>query len=80
MARIRLFAAAREAAGTGRDVLDGSTVAEVLRAAIDRYGDPFAEVLSSSRVWCNGEPADPEDRVGDLDEVAVLPPVSGGWR
>lgn len=79
MAKLRLFAAAREAAGTGRDVLDGATVAEVLDAAVGRYGAGFAEVLSTSRVWCNGEPADPADPVTDLDEVAVLPPVSGGW-
>lgn len=79
MATLRLFAAAREAAGTGRDVLDGRTVAEVLDAAVARYGAAFAEVLRTSRVWCNGEPADPEDLVTDLDEVAVLPPVSGGW-
>jgi len=79
VATLRLFAAAREAAGTGRDVLGGTTVAEVLDAAVARYGAAFAEVLRTSRVWCNGEPADPEDPVTDLDEVAVLPPVSGGW-
>ena len=79
MAKLRLFAAAREAAGTGRDVVDGATVAEVLEAAVARYGTGFAEVLNSSRVWCNGEPAAPGDLVSDLDEVAVLPPVSGGF-
>ncbi|MBU6329591.1 MAG: MoaD/ThiS family protein [Acidobacteria bacterium] len=78
MATIRLFAAAREAAGTGRDTLGGATVAEVLGAAVDRYGATFAEVLASARVWCNGEPAEPTDPVSDDDEVAVLPPVSGG--
>ena len=78
MATLRLFAAAREAAGTGHDVVDGTTVAEVLEAAVARYGTAFAEVLNSSRVWCNGEPAAPGDPVSDLDEVAVLPPVSGG--
>ncbi len=30
------------------------------------------------RVWLNGEPADPQDPVGPLDEVALIPPVSGG--
>jgi molybdopterin converting factor small subunit len=29
-------------------------------------------------VWVNGEPASPNDPVRDDDEVAVLPPVSGG--
>ena len=78
MATLRLFAAAREAAGTGRDELDGSTVGDVLDAAVSRYGAAFADVLETCRVWVNGEPADRGDAVGIDDEVAVLPPVSGG--
>ena len=78
MATLRLFASAREAAGTSSAVLPGSTVADVLSAAVARYGSDFAEVLETSRVWCNGEPAEPGDPVVDADEVAVLPPVSGG--
>jgi sulfur-carrier protein len=78
MARLRLFASAREAAGTGRDVVDGVTVADVLAEAVNRYGRGFADVLSTARVWVNGEPADATTIVGDTDEVAVLPPVSGG--
>ena len=75
---LRLFAAAREAAGTGRDEVGGATVAEVLSRARERYGEGFASVLRSSRVWVNGQPADDDQAVGDGDEVAVLPPVSGG--
>jgi molybdopterin converting factor small subunit len=78
VARIRLFAAARQAAGTGRDVLDGSTVGDVLAAATARYGHDFAAVLATCRIWVNGEPAESATPVGDTDEVAVLPPVSGG--
>lgn len=78
MPTIRLFAGAREAAGTDRDDLDGATVRAVLDAAVERYGDGFAAVLGSCRVWVNGEPADPDDPVGEADEIAVLPPVSGG--
>ena len=78
MATLRLFASAREAAGTDRATLDGSTVGEVLDAARVRFGEGFAAVLASSRVWVNGEPAGDADAVTDADEVAVLPPVSGG--
>jgi molybdopterin converting factor small subunit len=78
VATIRLFAGAREAAGTGRDVLPGATVAEVLDAACRRYGSDFTAVLGTSQVWRNGQPAAPDEAVGDGDEVAVLPPVSGG--
>jgi molybdopterin converting factor small subunit len=78
VATIRLFAAARVAAGTGRDTLPGATVGEVLEQASARYGADFDEVLRSAQVWCNGEPATLSDAVGERDEVAVLPPVSGG--
>lgn len=80
MVVLRLFAAAREAAGTGRDDVPGQTVGEVLQEAVVRYGEGFAALLPTCKVWCNGEPATEEDSVGDGDEVAVLPPVSGGCR
>jgi molybdopterin synthase sulfur carrier subunit len=78
MAVLRLFAAARTAAGTARDLVPGETVAEVLAAACARYGDDFSAVLPTCAVWRNGEPTSGTARVTDDDEVAVLPPVSGG--
>ncbi len=79
MVVVRLFASAREAAGTGRDEIGGAaTVGEVLDAACRRYGERFAAVLASSRVWVNGTPAERADPVEPGDAVAVLPPVSGG--
>ncbi|MBO0715204.1 MAG: MoaD/ThiS family protein [Acidimicrobiales bacterium] len=78
MAQLRLFAAAREAAGTDRVVLEGATVGDVLRAATARFGEPFAAVLGRSRVWVNGQPTGDDAPVSEQDEVAVLPPVSGG--
>lgn len=73
-----LFAAAREAAGTGREEVTGTTVGEVLADARVRHGTLFADVVASSRVWLNGEPTTDAEQVGPGDEVAVLPPVSGG--
>src|SRR3954452_469602 len=78
MATLRLFASAREAAGTSRDTIDGDTVGAVLDGACVRYGEAFAAVLEKSRVWRNGEPVTRDDPVSDADEVAVLPPVWGG--
>jgi molybdopterin converting factor small subunit len=78
VAVLRLFAGAREAAGTGADDLPGATVSDVLDAARSRYGAPFAEVLEHCQIWRNGEPCELADAVADADEVAVLPPVSGG--
>ena len=80
MAVLRLFAAARVAAGTGRDTIGGSTVGEVIEAARQRYGDGFAEVAERCAVWRNGESAELGDPVAADDEVALLPPVSGGMR
>lgn len=80
MARLRLFAAAREAAGTSSADFDCATVEQVLSAAVARFGTTFEAVLAQSRVWVNGDEADPGVRVGPDDEVAVLPPVSGGAR
>jgi MoaD family protein len=79
--RLRLFARAREAAGTGEDVVDaGGTLGQLLDAAATRYGPDFAAVLAHARVWVNGDVAVDGDAtlLHDGDEVAVLPPVSGG--
>jgi molybdopterin converting factor small subunit len=78
MAVLRLFAGARDAAGTGRDELPGSTVGAVVDAARQRYGPGFAHVVEHCQIWLNGEPCSPSDPVAEGDEVAVLPPVSGG--
>jgi molybdopterin synthase sulfur carrier subunit len=78
MAVLRLFAAAREAAGVAADQFDAATVGGMLDQAVARYGPDFAAVLEGSRVWLNGEPGARDQPVTDHDEVAVLPPVSGG--
>jgi molybdopterin synthase sulfur carrier subunit len=78
VARLLLFASAREAAGRSRDTIDGATVADVLAAATQQFGPRFETVLASCTVWLNGEECEPDAPVVDSDEVAVLPPVSGG--
>jgi molybdopterin converting factor small subunit len=75
-----MFARAREAAGTGSDRFDAETVGDLMTQAVERYGAGFGDVLATSRVWINGdEPiAGDTTQLHDGDEVAVLPPVSGG--
>lgn len=77
-AALRLFAAARQAAGTASATFPGRTVGDVLAAAVEAYGPGFSAVLETSRVWLNGQPAEASAVVATGDEVAVLPPVSGG--
>jgi molybdopterin converting factor small subunit len=75
-----MFASARAASGVSRDDVPGGTVAEVLDAARRRYGATFVSVLDNCKIWVNGEPAEPSTSVTASDEIAVLPPVSGGSR
>lgn len=78
MATLRLFAQAREAAGTRSVDIDADTVGTLLEEARARFGDGFGAVLDGSKVWLNGAPTEPSAVISVDDEVAVLPPVSGG--
>ncbi|CAN5492929.1 MAG: MoaD/ThiS family protein [Acidimicrobiia bacterium] len=78
MATLRLFANLREAAGTSSIEIEGATVGMVLDAATDRFGSTFAAGLDTANVWVNGHEADRSTTVEGGDEVAVIPPVSGG--
>ncbi len=80
--RIKLFAQLRDRAATG-DVacelpaVDAATVADVWDALIVMHPalTPFQSSVSSA---VNAEYAKRQTRVHDGDEVAFLPPVSGG--
>jgi molybdopterin converting factor small subunit len=78
VAQLLLFGPARKAAGVSRIVLPGRNVAEVIAAAKDRFGDPFVQIMATANVWLNGDAVEPDAIVCEGDEVAVIPPVSGG--
>lgn len=73
------FAAAREAAGTGREELEvpDGDVAALRRALVQRH-PALARVLPRCRIALEQELAEDGDPVRDGAEVAVIPPVSGG--
>lgn len=50
----------------------------MLAAAKRQFGPSFEAVLGSCTIWLNGEECEPNAEVSENDEVAVLPPVSGG--
>ena len=76
--KLLMFASAREAAGAARAEYEADNLSALLAAAVEAYGPRFAEVLARSKVWVNGEEAAPDATLKPGDEVAVLPPVSGG--
>ena len=78
MVRLRLFASLRETAGTAEAEVPGSTVGEVISKAVASYGHQFERHLEHARIWLNGDPASLDDSVSEGDELALLPPVSGG--
>jgi len=82
MARLLFFAAIREAAGARALDVDAATVGEALKTATERYGPRFEKVLACCTVLHREETVAPHvwwDRaLAPDDEIAVLPPVSGG--
>jgi MoaE-MoaD fusion protein len=70
--RVRLFAGLRERAGWSQREIDAATVADVWGAL--ELGDEPAGLLYA----VNKEYAMPDRALADGDEVALIPPVSGG--
>lgn len=78
MATVLFLGPARDVTGVRSEVIEGVTVAEVLQRCVARHGAPLADLILVSQTWLNGEAVDPSTPVADQDEVAILPPVSGG--
>ena len=77
---VRLFARLREIAGAGeltRDLPDGATAQDAWRALVGDVPalDPYSASISCA---VNESYAKLTRRLRDGDEVAFLPPVSGG--
>ncbi|MGH2451020.1 MAG: molybdopterin converting factor subunit 1 [Candidatus Limnocylindria bacterium] len=77
--RVRLFASYREAAGVGRFDLElppGATVRDAVAAVVREH--PLVPAGQSVVIARNQEYATPDAPLADGDEVALIPPVSGG--
>jgi molybdopterin synthase catalytic subunit/molybdopterin synthase sulfur carrier subunit len=75
---VRLFASLRELAGSSRVRAEGSTVGEVVENLSLRYGERFGQLARSGSFVVDGERAGLEVPLSGDEEVALLPPVSGG--
>jgi molybdopterin converting factor subunit 1 len=75
---VRLFAAAREAAGADAVVVEaGASTAGAVLEALSARPD-LGAIARRSRLAVNQRFARPEDPVRPEDEVVLIPPVSGG--
>lgn len=78
MTRVRLFASLRELAGASSLEMEATNVGSVLDQLSSRLGPEFDRIMASGSVVVNGERSDRDRVVDPEDEVALLPPVSGG--
>ena len=76
--KVRLFAALRELAGASEVDAEGSTVGEVIDALSARFGERFDGIARTGSVVVDGERARSDMALTGSEEVALLPPVSGG--
>ncbi|HET9061199.1 MAG TPA: MoaD/ThiS family protein [Acidimicrobiales bacterium] len=84
---VLFFAGAREAVGAsrlevelpgGREPGGGPTVGDLLQLLGPEVAGKLAPLMKTCAVWLNGSPTSPGAPLSPGDEVAVLPPVSGG--
>ncbi len=73
-----MFAALRELAGASSLEVEADDVGSVLDQLSRRLGPEFDRIMAAGSVVVNGERSERERPIGVNDEVALLPPVSGG--
>lgn len=79
--RVLYFAGLREALGTGGETLElppGVTTAGGLRDWLAGHGREALASAKNLRCAVNQDMAGPDAAVGDGDEIAFFPPVTGG--
>jgi molybdopterin converting factor subunit 1 len=76
------FGIVREKLGCGGEAIEleaGAAVADVLRMLEGRHGS-LKTGVDSLRIAVNREYVDSDHLLSENDEIAVIPPVSGGKR
>jgi sulfur-carrier protein len=76
--RIRLFAALRDIAGTSELEFDAPDVATLREELAAKFGDEFGRILAAGAVIVDEEKATDDRPLQPGNDVALLPPVSGG--
>ena len=77
---VRFFAIARDLAGKGEALFDfpiGASAADALSVVVERFPE-LSKLRSRLALAVNQTYVRPDHRLQDGDELALIPPVSGG--
>ena len=77
MVKVKLFGPAKKAAGCSIIELDVQTGNDAIQE-LKKYSVELEKLIDISQVWVNGEQIDLSNLLKDGDELAILPPMSGG--
>jgi molybdopterin converting factor small subunit len=75
---VKFFAQMRDLTGCRSGVMHSRTIDALIDEGGAMYGSEFISLAASCAVWVNGEMVPHDWEVSDDDEVAFLPPISGG--
>ncbi|MFL2869169.1 MAG: molybdopterin converting factor subunit 1 [Pirellulaceae bacterium] len=77
---IKLFAVAQQRIGQQeiKVTIEAPTTVADLRTAVTEQFPELTDVLPHCMIAVNTEYASPADSISDSDEIAIIPPVSGG--
>ncbi|MDP4013292.1 MAG: MoaD family protein [Candidatus Nanopelagicales bacterium] len=80
MIQVRLFAAARDAAGSPSVEVEAGTVPELIGVLVKTHGERFGRVLATCTLLVDGRRVDASggESLPDGAVVDVLPPFAGG--
>jgi molybdopterin converting factor small subunit len=76
--KVIMFGPVRDITKCSSLVMTGATVGDILNQLVIHFGSPLSRLLETCAVWVNGEKSNENVKLKTGDEVAILPPVSGG--
>ncbi len=83
MPKVKFFATLREITGKREEVVNGSTIEDVLNTLHEEYGEKFKkELRERSMILVNGKNIEHlkgiKTKVSEEDTISIFPPAGGG--